>query len=121
MTELARQLAQLREKNLGASSAPIHQGAPSIFLDAKEAAKVDIPEVLAAATKGLDALMMYDKRLSRFSTSLLHENSVNLQRQLKTAKENEELNVELSAFLSQLSLYSANPSMHLVLEYLIRR
>ena len=118
-SELHQQLSKHREKHI--VSAPIHAGAPSLFLEAKEASKIDISEVYASAIKCAEALSQFDRRFQPFFGNLLHESSMSLQRELKTGKDNKKLNIELASLFNVLSLYASVPSMHLVLEYLIRR
>jgi U3 small nucleolar RNA-associated protein 10 len=118
-TELQRQVALLKKKDV--VSAPIHSGAPSLFLDAKEAAKVDMLDVYNAALKGIEILCQYNENFELYLDTIFHASSVSLQRELKTAAENDVLNSELSSLFNLLSLYCTLPEAHTVLEYLIRR
>ena len=118
-SELLQQVARLRQSN--AKSASIHSGTASLFLEAKEASKLEITEVYRAALRGLETLCQYNRDLEPYIDSIFHESSMTLQRELKTSKENATLNSELNHLLSILSLYNSLPQMHLVLEYMIRR
>jgi U3 small nucleolar RNA-associated protein 10 len=120
MTELSQQISRIRSQNL-LSVAPITQGRPSLFLSAKEAAGIDIDQVYDAALNGLKTLSQYDGRLAAFQDGLLHQSSTTVQRELKTAAENQSLDKEISILLEHLSIFAAEPSTHLILEYLIRR
>ena len=81
-TELQQQISRIRESQI--LSAPVHAGVPSLFLDAKEAARLDISVVHEAALTALVEIEQYDDRISRFRGNLLHESSRKLQRELKT-------------------------------------
>ena len=144
-TELQRQVALHRERNI-APRGPIHHGAPSLFLDAKEvpishltyistyifphlhanthkkpqAAKVDMKEVWESALKGAETLSQYDPRVNDYSHILLDESSITLQRELKTKQENKEIDKLIQKLLNLLTLYASSKSTHLILEYLIR-
>ena len=120
MTELSQQISRIRSQNL-LSAAPISQGRPSLFLSAKDAAGVDIDAVYEAALNGLRTLSQYDGRLSAFQDGIMHSSSISVQRELKTSAENQSLDKEISILLEHLSIFAAEPSAHLVLEYLIRR
>lgn len=120
MTELSQQINRIRSQNL-LSVAPVSQGRPSLFLSAKDAAAVDIDTVYDAALNGLKTLNQYDGRLSAFQDGILHPSSMTVQRELKTAAENQSLDKEITILLEHLSIFAAEPSAHLVLEYLIRR
>ena len=119
-SELAQQIARIRTQNLQ-SAGPIHHGIASLFLSPKEAAAVDIDQTYDAAFNGLMSLSQYDSRLSIFREGILHPSSMSLQRELKTAAENQSLDKEISSLLNYLALYAAEPSTHKIIEYLIRR
>jgi U3 small nucleolar RNA-associated protein 10 len=118
-SELQRQVNRLREEHIQSSA--IHKGAPSLFLSLKEAAAIDISEVFLAAVDSLSELAQYDDRLLKYSSTLFHESSQYLQRELKTAKENKALDKEIESLFAVLSLYADQPSTHRIIEYLIRR
>eukprot|EP01040_Poterioochromonas_malhamensis_P003538 gene3538-3779_t len=118
-TELQRQVAQLQSRNIQHQS--LQHGRPSIFLTAKEAAAVDVSTVYEAAVTGLKVLIQYDNRFEKFLTGILHTSSVDIQRELKTREENDQLDQEIDKLLNLLSLWAFEPNAHLVLEYLIRR
>lgn len=120
MTELSQQISQIRSNAL-LSAPPIKQGRASLFLSPKEASGVDIDHVYDAAINGLNILNQYDGRFSSFKDGLLHTSSMTVQRELKTKVENQSLDKEISILLEYLSIFAAEPSTHLVLEYLIRR
>jgi U3 small nucleolar RNA-associated protein 10 len=120
MTELSQQINRIRAQNI-LSVAPLSQGRPSLFLSAKDAAGVDIDQVYDAALNGLKVLCQYDGRLAAFQDGILHSSSMNVQRELKTAAENQCLDKEISILLEHLSIFASEPSAHLVIEYLIRR
>ena len=119
-TELQQQLAKFRNDNIGKAT-PIYKGAPSLFLDLKEAAKVDVIEIHSAALNGAETLLQYEPKMQIFIDTILHDSTINLQRELKTSQENDLLNKELSDLFAVLTIFASFPSTHLVLEYLIRR
>jgi U3 small nucleolar RNA-associated protein 10 len=119
-SELAQQIARIRAQNLQ-SAGPIHQGVPSLFLSPKEAAGIDIDQTYDAAFNGLMALCQYDSRLAAFRDGVLHPSSMGLQRELKTAAENQALDKDIAALLNHLALFANEPSAHKIVEYLIRR
>lgn len=121
-TELQQQAARLREKNAVVSmQANENRRFVSLFMGPKEAAGVDMETIHAAAVSGLLELRQYDVRFESYVDSLLHPSSIALQRELKTSEENKILSKQLERFLQHLSLFSNEPSMHRVLEFLIRR
>ena len=113
MTELSQQINRIRSQNL-LSVAPVSQGRPSLFLSAKDAAAVDIDTVYDAALNGLKTLNQYDGRLSAFQDGILQPSSMTVQRELKTAAENQSLDKEITILLEHLSIFAAEPSAHLV-------
>ena len=119
-TELQQQLAKFRNDNIGKAT-PIYKGAPSLFLDLKEAAKVDVIEIHSAALNGAETLLQYEPKMQIFIDTILHDSTINLQRELKTSQENDLLNKELSDLFAVLTIFASFPSTHLILEYLIRR
>ena len=118
-SELQRQVSSLRKQHL--TVAPLHQGRPSLFLTAAEAAGVDVSTIQEAAHSGLATLQQYDSRFEPFMETLLHPSSVDSQRELMTVAENKALDVQIVRLLRLLGLYALEASTHLVLEYLIRR
>lgn len=118
-SELQRGVQRHREQFL--VSAPIHKGRPSLFLSPKDAAAVDIADIYDTAVKGLRVLAQYESRFQPYFRTLLKESSKDVQRELKTTSENEELDREVSKFLELLSPYAAEHSAHTVMEYFIRR
>jgi U3 small nucleolar RNA-associated protein 10 len=118
-SELQRQVSSIRKKHLDVQS--LHQGRPSLFLTAAEAAGVDVTTIQEAAHGGLTTLQQYDSRFEAYLDTLLHPSTVDLQRETKTAAENKALDVEINGLLKLLSLYAVEAASHLVLEYLIRR
>jgi hypothetical protein len=82
-SELQQQVQRHREKHLIAQ--PIHKGRPSLFLSAKDAAKVDVADIYDTAIKGLRALTQYENRFQPYFQSLFSDSSKDLQRELKTA------------------------------------
>ena len=118
-TELQRQATSIRKQHLAV--VPLHQGRPSLFLTAAEAAAVDVSTVHDAAYNGLVTLQQYDGRFEIYLNSLLHPSSISLQREMKTAEENRSLDVEITNLFNLLALYALEPAAHLVVEYLIRR
>jgi hypothetical protein len=118
-TELQRQIAQLKAKQLNADA--VHKGRPSLFLTPQEAAAVDVEEVYDAGLGGLHTLQQYDDRFAVFSETLFHPRSVRTQRELKSSEENKTLDQQLASLLRLLSLFVTEKPAHMVLEYLIRR
>lgn len=81
-TELQRQVSAIKKQHIQSQS--LKDGKPSIFLTAKEAAGVDVSTVLEAALTGIRVLSQYDKRFDEFLNDILHESSIEIQRELKT-------------------------------------
>ncbi len=81
-SELQRQVSVIKRQH--AQVQLLKDGKPSLFLSAKEAARVDISAVFEAATSGINALIQYDNRFSIFLNDILHESSVDIQRSLRT-------------------------------------
>ena len=119
MTSLSRQLAGVRESVVSAKAS--YQGRASLFLSSSDAAGLDFEVVLEAAVNGLSALRQYDERFGDYMDTLFYPNSVSVQRELKTAEENKEIDKEIRGLLKLLSLYATEPSSHKVLEYLFQR
>lgn len=82
-SELQQQVQRHKQKQQ-ALSAPLTRGKPSLFLSAREAAGVDVVQIYEAGAQGLRELGQYDGRFEAFFSSLLHESSTSLQRELKT-------------------------------------
>ena len=120
MTELAQQIAHFR-KSSDVNIAPLHHGRPSLFVDSKTAASIDISTIYESGLVGLETLQQYDVRFQVYHQSLFHSTSMSLQRELKTSAENTALDATLESFLELLSLYALESCAHNVLEYLIRR
>jgi U3 small nucleolar RNA-associated protein 10 len=119
-TELTQQISRIRSQHLQ-SAGPVHQGRPSLFLTPKEAAGVDIDDIYNSAVDGLMVLSQYDGAMANFRDGLLHPSSTSVQRELKTAAENETIDKELTILLNRLAIFAVEPAAHKVLEYLIRR
>ena len=83
-TELQRQVQKLRDSVVQSTS--LAEGRPSLFLEPKEAASVDIDVIFDAAYSGLVILQQYDDRFAQFSDKLLHVSSQSTQRELLTSK-----------------------------------
>jgi hypothetical protein len=83
-SELQQQVQRHKEKQQAALSGPLSRGKPSLFLSAREAAAVDVVQIYEAGADGLRELGQYDGRFEVFVSSLLHESSTSLQRELKT-------------------------------------
>ena len=85
-----------------------------------QAAKIDMKTVWEAAMNGAEALSQYDTRIHTYTRILLDESSITLQRELKTIKENQELDKLIQKLLNFLTLYASLKPTHLIIEYLIR-
>lgn len=119
MSELKSQVSKLREQYLPTQS--LSHGRASLFLSPKEAASVDVDTIHESAVNGLKAIIQYDSRFSVYLTTIFHQSTISLQRELKTKAENIELDKQLHDLLYLLAPYVLEPSCHTVLEYLIRR
>ena len=119
-TELQRQVQTLKSKQI-TNVVPIQNGRPSLFHTSKEAASIDIDDIFDLANHAIQSLEQYDSRFTIFRDTLLHPNSIQIRRELKTTQENNELNKEIENLLILLTVYINNKLTHQVLEYLIRR
>ena len=118
-SELQRQVLTLKAKQL--SVEPIQKGRASLFFAPREAAAIDVDDIYDLSNIAIQSLEQYDSRFAPFRNSLLHPNSVQVRRELKTAQENDELNNEIEKLLLLLTVYIENKLSHQILEYLIRR
>lgn len=79
-TNLQRQVAQIRSSHV--SKVGFKTSQPSLFLSPKDAAGIDIEDILKIAINSLNALIQYDHRLRRYLEDLLHSSSLSVQREL---------------------------------------
>jgi hypothetical protein len=81
-SELQKQVSALQKHRNNPDS--LISGKASLFLSKKEAGNIEINAVLEAAIGGLKALAQYDDRFSWCFNSILHQSSLDFQRELKT-------------------------------------
>uniref|UniRef100_A0A0D9W7V0 BP28 C-terminal domain-containing protein n=1 Tax=Leersia perrieri TaxID=77586 RepID=A0A0D9W7V0_9ORYZ len=122
MASIASQLQAIKSA-LGAAPEPARRPItrPSVLFDAKEAADIDLRAILPIALSGLEHLGDVDNRFRRYSNTLFSENSLEVNREQQTFKENEELNKSISSYLRLLAGHLQLPAALKTLEYLIRR
>ncbi|KAJ1272131.1 hypothetical protein BS78_06G179400 [Paspalum vaginatum] len=122
MASIASQLKAIKSA-IGAAPEPPRRPftRPSVLFDAKEAADIDLRAILPIALSGLEHLTSVDERFARYRDTLFRENSLEVNREQMTPKENDKLNKSLSTYLRLLAGYLHLPSALKTLEYLIRR
>lgn len=91
----------------------------SLLFDWKEAARIPAETIRMLALEGLEQLNLLDPRIGKYGPTLFTEASQ--PRHLLTKGENEQLDQELSSFLSLLSPHFLLGGCHKVLEFLIRK
>ncbi len=86
MSELQRQIAEHRARHVYSSTSSVGSGLQaSLFLSLKDAAAVDVSIVHQAAVKAAAQLLQYEPRFApHIDSGVLHESSIDYQRQLKT-------------------------------------
>ncbi|XWS60132.1 hypothetical protein CRYUN_Cryun07bG0008200 [Craigia yunnanensis] len=94
---------------------------PSILLNAKEAADIDIDTILSIALSGLEVLVGEDERFRNYKNDLFSHKSKELNRELMGIDDNNQINASVSSYLRLLSGHLQLPASLKTLEYLIRR
>ncbi|XP_052184980.1 uncharacterized protein At3g06530 [Diospyros lotus] len=94
---------------------------PSILFDPKEAADIDLDAILDIALTGLEVLVGADERFRNYKNNLFSHKSRELDRELMSIEENNQMNTTISSYLRLLSGYLQLPSALKTLEYLIRK
>lgn len=104
-----------------AKTALSHKGRASFLYEAKEAALYDSASILQVGQEGLAELAKLDARFADYATTIFSDASLHYDRAVKSGKENEQLNKDISSFLILLSPYFLVQPASSVLEWLIRR
>ncbi|KAJ6235891.1 heat repeat-containing protein [Anaeramoeba flamelloides] len=120
MTDLSRQLSEIRKKRRHIPSMVGHSYQTSLIFKPKEALEITNETLQRMALKGLNSLIQQDVRLSRRQGSLLDRSRVDFDRLSLTENENEKLNEELKKFVPLLSPYFMDSNAHYIIEYFIR-
>ncbi|KAL9271856.1 hypothetical protein AKJ16_DCAP21544 [Drosera capensis] len=94
---------------------------PSILFDPRKAADIDLETIHSFAIAGLEELEKLDERFRRFKDDLFSQKSVELDRELLNAEENNRIDASISSYLRLLSGYFVLESVLKTVEYLIRR
>ncbi|XP_015973198.1 uncharacterized protein At3g06530 [Arachis duranensis] len=94
---------------------------PSILFDPKEAADIDIDTIFNIALQGLEVLIGNDEKFGHYKNDLFSYRSKELDRELMSVEQNNQLNVTIASYLKLLSGYFLIPSALKTLEYLVRR
>ncbi|GAV27194.1 hypothetical protein PMKS-000658 [Pichia membranifaciens] len=108
MTSLAEQLAGIAQENKAVAldrkrRTKIHS--VSFLHDPKFAATQDYESIYYDALDALQRLESLDRRFARFENSIFSETSIQIDRQVQSKEENDDLNKTIDAFLSLLSPY----------------
>ncbi|KAJ3329702.1 HEAT repeat-containing protein 1 [Blyttiomyces sp. JEL0837] len=114
---LRSQLDDLR----GASHKKKEVAQASLLFPAKDAADMDIDTILAIGRNGLASLVEVDSTFAVFEETLFSETIKNMERNLLTRDENEQLDSIVESFLLKLSAHILRPGALKTLEWLIRR
>lgn len=108
MTSLAEQLAGIAQESKAVAldrkrRTKIHS--VSFLHDPKFAATQDYESIYYDALDALQRLESLDRRFARFENSIFSETSIQIDRQVQSKEENDDLNKTIDAFLSLLSPY----------------
>lgn len=108
MTSLADQLAGIAQESKAVAldrkrRTKIHS--VSFLHDPKFAATQDYESIFYDALDALQRLESLDRRFARFENSIFSETSIQIDRQVQSKEENDNLNKTIDAFLSLLSPY----------------
>ncbi|KAM3930872.1 HEAT repeat-containing protein 1 [Leptodactylus fuscus] len=120
MTSLAHQLKRLALPQNDPSLLGRHHVA-SLLFDPKEAATIDRETFYALGCTGLEQLMGIDASFAIFEETLFSTTSKNLERSVQTKAVNQQLDENISLFLTHLSPYFMMRPAHKCLEWLIHR
>ncbi|KAI8974658.1 hypothetical protein BDB01DRAFT_853710 [Pilobolus umbonatus] len=118
---LKEQLQKIGTVDLRNVSETSRRFKPSFLFTAREAADHDLETIYSIAYNGIMELSMIDDKFTAFEHTLFSESMKSVDRVLKTAEENKQLDTSIDAFLCQLSPYFLLKPAGKVLEYLIRR
>uniref|UniRef100_A0A8B9SBZ7 HEAT repeat-containing protein 1 n=1 Tax=Apteryx owenii TaxID=8824 RepID=A0A8B9SBZ7_APTOW len=120
MTSLAEQLKRLALPQNDPSLLSRAEAA-SLLFDCKEAATIDRDTFFAIGCTGLEELMGIDPTFEVFQHSLFSSMSKGLERSVQTKAVNQQLNQNISLFLTHLSPYFMLKPAQKCLEWLIHR
>ncbi|KAM9316162.1 HEAT repeat-containing protein 1 [Gastrophryne carolinensis] len=120
MTSLAHQLKRLALPQTD-SSLLQRQKVVSLLFDPKEAATIDRDTFFAIGCTGLDELMGIDPSFEAFEETLFSRTSKDLERSVQTKAVNQQLDEDISLFLTHLSPYFMLKPAQKCLEWLIHR
>ena len=113
-TSLAKQLSKL-------SQGTVVEDRVSLLFNQREAAQLDLDDVLDLGVNGLLELAQMDERFAGFQSSLFSPEARRIDRGGQTADEKKQLDEVLSQLLLMLSPYFQLRPCHKVLEWLLRR
>lgn len=121
-SDLARQLRQVQQQDqvLGGFSQGSKYRASFLF-DPSEAVQYDAASIYALGLAGLAELQQMEPVFLKFQPMLFSSQSIDLDRALLTAGENEQLDAQITSFLRYLSPYFLQRPAHKVLEWLVRK
>ncbi|CAG9321753.1 unnamed protein product [Blepharisma stoltei] len=116
MTELSRQLEQLRQVTLPSGSQP------SFLFDLKDASKIDRDTIFMIGMNGLEEIRRIDHTFLSFYSDVFQEDFANahLHRDNLTKSQISKLDEELTKVIHLLAPHFLNPSCHKILELLVR-
>ncbi|XP_075718875.1 HEAT repeat-containing protein 1 [Rhinoderma darwinii] len=120
MTSLAHQLKRLTLPQNDPSLLGRHYVA-SLLFDPKEAANIDRDTFYALGCTGLEELMGIDASFAIFEETLFSNTSKSLERSVQTKAVNEQLDENVSLFLTHLSPYFMLKPAQKCMEWLIHR
>ena len=130
MSELKRQVSAFRDVQKSKGALRAHGSssskAPSLFLSQRDAAAIDVSDILEKAQASLAALadevrsVATKRAMLAALETLLHASSLKVERETLTQEESGALNVQLDALMWLLAPLYGNRHSHNVLEYLIR-
>ncbi|CAA2963486.1 uncharacterized protein At3g06530-like [Olea europaea var. sylvestris] len=121
---ISAQLQALKSlSNVYADSEPLKKPftRPSLILDSKAAADIDLDTVFNIALSGLEVLIEKEERFRNYRNDLFSYKSKELDRELVGIEDNDGINASIRSYLRLLSGYLELSSAVNTLEYLIRR
>ncbi|XP_043915044.1 HEAT repeat-containing protein 1 isoform X2 [Protopterus annectens] len=120
MTSLAQQLKRLALPQNDPSYFSRHQ-APSLLFNRKEAAGIDRETFFAIGCTGLEEMIGIDPSFESFQLTLFSLSSKGLERSVQSKEVNQQLDENISLFLTRLSPYFLLKPAQKCLEWLIHR
>ncbi|XP_069464033.1 HEAT repeat-containing protein 1 isoform X2 [Ambystoma mexicanum] len=120
MTSLAQQLKRLALPQTDPSLL-VRKDVVSLLFDCKEAANIDRDTFFAIGCNGLEELMGIDPSFETFQATLFSYTSKSLERSVQTKAVNQQLDENISSFLTHLSPYFMLKPAQKCLEWLIHR